>query len=228
MATDTFASRILSFHARLKPPRLPGLGVHAMQPHRDPRVWEVMTAFYTKYFADARPRAFIIGINPGRFGAGTTGIPFTDPVTLETMCGIPNAFPKRRELSAQFIDQVLDRLGGARGFYRRFFITAASPIGFTKGGINCNYYDDPRLQARVTPFIVSSLRAQVAFGARPQAVVLGTGKNHAFLSRLNDQHGFFRSIIAIEHPRFIMQYRRRLVPQFLDRYADALDRVASG
>lgn len=39
----------------------------------------------------------ILGINPGRFGAGTTGIAFIDPIRLENECGINNSFPKKVE-----------------------------------------------------------------------------------------------------------------------------------
>jgi hypothetical protein len=70
-----------------------------LYPYRDPAVMAATTAFYEKFFDDARKRVFIIGINPGRFGAGTTGVPFTDPVSLERV-GITNPFPNRRELSA--------------------------------------------------------------------------------------------------------------------------------
>ncbi len=220
--TDTFGSRVIEFYRTLRPPRLGNLGVDALYPYRDPAVLKVTSAFYTKFFDDSRPRVFILGINPGRFGAGTTGIPFTDPVSLQKL-GIDNALQKRRELSAEFIEAMIERLGGLRAFYRSFFITAASPIGFTKGGKNYNYYDDPKLVAAVRPFIVRSLRAQLDFGARRHvAIVLGTGKNFAFLDRLNDEHHFFDKLVGVEHPRFIMQYRRPHVARFLDKYDQIL------
>jgi len=220
---ETFAARVLDFYARLDLPDLTGLGVEAMAPHRDSAVREVTNSFYGKFFADRSPRTYLIGINPGRFGAGTTGIPFTDPVSLETQCGIANAFAKRRELSAVFIEALIDRLGGPRRFYRSFFITAVSPVGFTRKGRNCNYYDDPRLLRRVRPFIIDTLRTQLGFGARRDvAIVLGTGRNYAFLSRLNLEYGFFEQLIPLEHPRFIMQYRRKKVGDYVERYVEAL------
>lgn len=218
----TFGSRVIGFYRHLKQPRLGGLDVDVLYPYRDPAVMKVTSAFYEKFFDDSRKRVFIIGINPGRFGAGTTGVPFTDPVSLKKL-GIDNPFPKRRELSAEFIEAMIERLGGMREFYRSFFITAASPIGFTRGGKNYNYYDDPGLLAAVRPFIVKTLRAQLDFGARRHvAVVLGTGKNFAFLDRLNDEHQFFDTLVSVEHPRFIMQYRRPQVNRFLDKYESLL------
>lgn len=219
----TFAASVIDFYRNLKAPRLTGLDVDVLFPYRQPDVRAAMEAFYEKFFGDRRQRTFIIGINPGRHGAGTTGVPFTDPVSLDTHCRIPNAFAKRRELSAEFIEQLLDRFGGPTEFYRSFFITAASPVGFTRDGKNYNYYDDPKLRAAVRPFIVRMLRAQLEFGARRDvALVLGTGKNFDFLSRLNDEHAFFRKLDVVEHPRFIMQYRRRHVGRFLDKYESLL------
>jgi hypothetical protein len=44
---------------------------------------KICSSFYQKYYADNKKRSLIIGINPGRFGAGVTGIPFTDPIRLK-------------------------------------------------------------------------------------------------------------------------------------------------
>ena len=222
MPVETFADRVIDFYRRLRPPRLGDIGVDCLFPYREPDVRAVMETFYRKFFSDERPRVFIIGINPGRFGAGTTAVPFTDPVSLERI-GIPNAFPKRRELSAEFIEQVVGRFGGPTKFYRDFFITAASPVGFTRDGLNYNYYDERRLQDAVTPFIIRKLREQLEFRARRDiAVVLGTGKNYAFLSRLNEAQKFFERLLVVDHPRFIMQYRRKRVDEYLDKYESTL------
>jgi uracil DNA glycosylase superfamily protein len=216
---QTFAQRVIEFYKHLKPPRLSGLGVEALFPFRDPIVRQCTTAFYEKFFDDSNPRTFLIGINPGRFGGGTTGIPFTDPVSLERQCGIANPFQKRRELSAEFVEALIERFGGPKGFYGRFFISAVSPVGFTKDGKNYNYYDSAKLLAAVKPFIVRTFREQLAFGARRDvAIVLGTGKNFDFVRRLNEEQGFFGKLECVEHPRFIMQYRRPKVSQFLDKY----------
>ena len=227
--SKTFAASVIDFYRNLKPPRLPGLDVDVLFPYRDPNVRGVMEEFYRKFFSDRLQRVFIIGINPGRFGAGTTGVPFTDPVSLELHCGIPNAFQKRRELSAVFIEQLLDRFGGPAEFYKSFFITAASPVGFTRNGKNYNYYDNPKLVAAVKPFIVKMMRTQLAFGVRRDvALVLGTGKNFDFLRRLNDEQRFFENLVCVEHPRFIMQYRRPHVGRFLDKYESLLRPLSRG
>ena len=47
-----------------------------------------LSDFYHRFYNDDKPRNLILGINPGRLGAGATGIPFTDTKRL-VACGIP-------------------------------------------------------------------------------------------------------------------------------------------
>jgi hypothetical protein len=214
------ASRIYNFYTRLECPPLPA-GIHAMNPYaeREPRGY--VRAFLNKYYDDDRPRVLVFGINPGRFGAGLTGITFTDPVALADFCGVPNSLARRRELSSEFIYQFIESMGGVRTFCRRFFLTALSPLGFTRDGLNLNYYDDKRLIRAATPFIVRSIERQIALGGRRDcAIVLGAGENRKFLEALNKEHGFFGTIHALDHPRFIMQYRRKRLGEYLARYAE--------
>lgn len=194
-----------------------------MNPYSQPAVRLQLRAFLDRYFADNAPRVLVLGINPGRFGAGITGVTFTDPVALADFCGIPNPLPRRRELSSVFVYEVIEAFGGPERFYHAFFLTAVSPLGFTKGGRNLNYYDLPALRRAATPFILESLRAQIAMGGRTDhAIVLGQGTNATFLRRLNEEHGLFANIHALEHPRFILQYRRRRAHEFVARYLSVL------
>lgn len=190
-----------------------------MNPYVNPVVRRHVRSFLDRFFADNDPRVLVLGINPGRFGAGITGVTFTDPLALADFCGVPNDLPRRRELSSVFIYDVIHALGGPEWFYRRFFLTAVCPLGFTRGGTNLNYYDVPALAKAVRPFIAGSIRAQIAMGGRADhAVVLGRGANAAFLQRLNEEHGFFRELHALDHPRFIMQYRRRRMAEYVDSH----------
>ncbi|MFI5224347.1 MAG: DUF4918 domain-containing protein, partial [Nitrospirales bacterium] len=65
----------------------------------------------------------ILGINPGRLGAGLTGIPFTDPLKLQNICGIENTLPKKAELSADFIYTMISAFGGPEAFYKKFYFS---------------------------------------------------------------------------------------------------------
>ncbi len=48
------------------------------------------------------------------------------------MCGIENDLAEKAELSSHFIYAVVEAYGGASAFYYDFFITAMSPLGFTR------------------------------------------------------------------------------------------------
>jgi hypothetical protein len=224
---DTFAKRAYAFYASLRPPRVPR-GVHVMNPYADPKVRKYVRAFLDRYFDDLRARVLVLGINPGRFGAGITGITFTDPVALADFCGIENDLPRRREPSSVFVYRLIERLGGARSFYRRFFLTAVSPLGFTRDSNNLNYYDEPALARAVTSFIVRSMEKQLAFGARRDcAIVFGRGQNYRFLERLNAEHGWFETFEPLDHPRPIVQYKRKQLDAYAERYAEIFETVAS-
>ncbi|HMN90762.1 MAG TPA: DUF4918 family protein [Saprospiraceae bacterium] len=222
----TFASQVLQFTHTLKPDLALPTRFELLFPYESPETRRVMTAFYHQYYNDTAPRIFIFGINPGRFGAGVTGIPFTDPLRLENNCGIRNNFPKKQELSALFVYQFIDTYGGPAAFYRHFYITSLSPLGFLKDGLNCNYYDDKKLQTAVTPFIATSIATQLAFGtSRKVALCMGQGQNAKYFQKINEQHGFFEEIIALPHPRWVMQYRRKQVATFVDMYLHAFQQA---
>jgi hypothetical protein len=122
----------------------------------------------------------------------------------------------------------IERMGGAAAFHRDFFLTAASPLGFVRDGKNMNYYDDPALVRAVQPFISESIAKQVAMGGRrDHVIILGAGENLRFMRRLNETEKHFKNIHALDHPRFIMQYRRGRIEEYLDRYVDTFTRAAA-
>ena len=166
----TFADRVLDFHRQLSPDWDLPEGYELLFPFSNPDTWTAMSSFYRGYYADTAPRVFLFGINPGRFGAGVTGVPFTDPVRLAERCGIDNPFHKRQELSSVFIYLVVDALGGPAAFYQRYYITSVCPLGFVGNGVNVNYYDDRQLQSAVEPRIIDNFNTQLPFG------LLGAGK----------------------------------------------------
>ncbi len=223
----TFAEQVIAFTRALRPPdiALPP-GFEWLFPYDHPETMRSLTTFYEKYYADNQPRNFLFGINPGRFGAGLTGVPFTDPIRLANLCGIENDFQKKPELSSIFVWQFIEAYGGAAIFCRDFYITSLSPLGFVKDGKNINYYDDRHLQKTAEPFIVWNIRTQLDFGAnRNAAICLGEGQNFAFFTKLNATHGFFKTILPLPHPRWVMQYRRKRVDEFVERYVAALRTV---
>jgi hypothetical protein len=217
------SDRILEFYRQLEmSTRLPAR-VNVMNPYKDPYTLDLCRKFYEKYYQDDNSRVLMLGINPGRFGSGTTGISFTDPVKLEKICGIENIFPKKAELSADFIYMMINAFGGPKAFYSRFFISAVSPLGFTKNGKNINYYDDGKLEKAIKPFVIDSINRVMAMGMnQDRCFCIGGGENFLFLNKLNQEHGWWREIIPLAHPRFIMQYRRKKVTEYVEEYLNQL------
>lgn len=225
----TFAERIISFYGDIHfEGKLPE-GISLMNPFREnPRVMKTMALFYRKYYSDNRKRHLIMGINPGRFGAGCTGIPFTDTVRLENNCGLSLPGIRTYETSSVFIYEMIGKYGGPEKFFGDHYISSVSPLGFTAKGkkgneVNFNYYDSRDLTTSIMDFILESLRKQLDFGIlRDTCFCLGTGKNFKFISELNREHRFFEKIIPLEHPRFIMQYRLKKKDRYINSYLTTL------
>lgn len=220
----TFSEKVLKFNKSLTISRDLPNGVTVLNPYKNITAFATCSTFYAKYYNDTANRKIIFGINPGRFGGGLTGIPFTDPIKLEDECNIANDLQKKPELSADFIYKMIRAYGGVTKFYSEFFISAVCPLGFTRDNKNLNYYDIKDLQEAVTDFIVSCIRKQLEFGIdNNKAFCLGEGENFKFLQKLNAKHNFFKTIIPLPHPRFIMQYRRKRLEKFVQKYLNAFN-----
>lgn len=224
----SIASRIIEFNNNLAfQGELPST-VKIMNPFLDPAIKSITGEFYTRFFSDNQPRHVILGINPGRLGAGTTGIPFTDTIRLRDKCHIPYTGSPTYEPSSVFVYDMIDAYGGTHEFYGKFLISAVCPLGFTitnqnRRTINFNYYDSRELMRAVYGFILDTLKKQLEFGiSREACICLGTGKNEQFLRRINDEHRFFKKIIALEHPRYIVQYRSKSRQTYLEKYVSVL------
>jgi len=222
-----FADRVITFNSRLKISSALPEGVNSMNPFKEKYAVESSTQFYKKFYNDNCKRFFVAGINPGRNGAGVTGIPFTDTKRLKDNCGIRFNGSETYEPSSVFVYEVIDTFGGPEKFYSKFYINSICPLGFTirneKGKfVNYNYYDDPALTKSVYPFILNSLEKQIDLGLETDiCFCLGTGKNFKFMKLINDQHNFFRKVIPLEHPRFVMQYRSKQKPIFIKKYMNS-------
>jgi hypothetical protein len=220
-----FAEAVISFYRDLDFRGPLPEGISIMNPFREnPDIMPVISQFYNKFYSYNNPRQLIMGINPGRFGAGVTGIPFTDSKRLSEKCGLSIPGMKTFETSSVFVYEMIDAFGGVEKFYGRFFISAVCPLGFTalngKGNaLNYNYYDSRELTAAVMEFIIESLNKQLDFGIdRSVCFCLGTGTNFKFLQQLNSRHKFFDRIIPLEHPRYIMQYKTKQKGSYINKY----------
>jgi hypothetical protein len=222
-AEKLWSTFISSFYSNLElRPALPNR-IEWLFPQDDERVLKMVEAFAEKFYCDGKTRRLLLGINPGRFGAGVTGVNFTAPRQLKENLGMDHPFKDQSELSAEFVYAMISAYGGPEKFYSDYFIGSVCPLGFVKDGKNLNYYDDKALLETVEPFIVRNLQKLVAFKVqRDICFSIGEEKNYKYLLSLNKRFGWFERIEPLPHPRFIMQYRRRQVPQFIDQYLRSL------
>ena len=218
-----FSEKLIKYYTQLKPPANLPKGIEVLFPQKDKQVIEIVAKFFKKYFSDNNSRSLMLGINPGRYGAGITGVNFTAPKQLKENCGIDHHFKTSSELSAEFIYEMILAYGGVNKFYQDWFIGAVCPLGFVKNGKNINYYDDKKLAEAISPFIIDCINKQVAMGfGTEKCICIGGEKNFKFLSGLNAEHKWFREIIPLPHPRFILQYRRKQKDKYIHQYLMAL------
>jgi hypothetical protein len=123
--------------------------------------------------------------------------------------------------------EVIARYGGSEAFYGDFYINSVCPLGFVKENakghwVNYNYYDDAALFESVRPFIINSLKKQLAMGIDTSVCYVLGKKNAKFLSYVNDQEHFFDELCVLDHPRYIMQYKMKQMKTYVDAYVSAL------
>ncbi len=221
----TWTEHLIKFYKTLDPPRLPP-GTEWLFPQQEESVMKIVEQFVNKYFNDEGKRRLILGINPGRFGAGVTGVNFTAPKQLKEICGIDHSMKMHSELSAEFIYKMIDAYGGTKKFYRSYFIGSVCTLGLVKNGKNINYYDDKTLLKELEPFIIKTIEQQLGFPVKTDVCFcIGGEKNYRYLSGLNEKHNWFQEIKPLPHPRFIMQYRRKKLEEYIQLYIDALKGV---
>lgn len=228
----SFADKVIAFNEAVQFKGTLPPGIRIMNPFREhPDVPAIAATFYKKFYNDHNLRHLILGINPGRFGSGVTGVPFTDTKRLKSECGISYEGKETHEPSSVFIYDMINAFGGAEAFYSQFYIHSICPLGFTSltpngKEVNYNYYDSQELTNAVYDFIIDNINKQIALGVHTETCFcFGTGKNEKFLRKLNEEHKFFKNIVALEHPRFIVQYKSKSKQEYINKYLQAFAEV---
>ncbi|ECB9717407.1 SMUG2 DNA glycosylase family protein [Listeria monocytogenes] len=228
----TIAKRILQFNEALANSSfdLPE-GYRTVNPYSGDQselVKKITTAFYQKYYNDTKLRRIILGSSPARRGSAVTGVPFEDAKHLQNETGIFIDKFYINQSSSDFLYGVMTEYGGCEAFYTDFYMNFVCPLGIVrmnaKGNeVNCNYYENKKLQEALRPFILESLQNQIDCGIDTSVCYcIGSGENFNFLSKINDEHHFFGTIIPLEHPRFIMQYNSKNKDVYMEKYLCAL------
>ena len=101
---------------------------------------ELVRLYYQAFYISKTPRIVLCGINPGKNGAGKTGIPFIDFNGASEL--FPNVDQDDKERSAQFILSVISEIGKMK-FHKNVYMTNLSWFGFIQDNKNMNYFDLP-------------------------------------------------------------------------------------
>ena len=220
----TFGEKVIQFHQNLDfKDKLPS-GYRVLNPFIDnPETMTVMKQFYHKFYNDNQSRKFIIAINPGRLGAGTTGVPFTDTKRLENDCKITMESAHTHEVSAVFVYRMIQEFGGVKSFYKQFYINSSFPLAIVRKNklgawVNANYYDDMELYDKVKNYMIDSLKENINLGLDTNEVFILGKKNAKFIKKLNDEEKLFNQMTVLEHPRYIQQYKSKDLQLYLDKY----------
>ena len=227
-AALTIGQRIIAFNKSLQyTGKLPE-GFAVLNPYLDnPETLQVMTSFYDKYYNDEIPRKFIIGINPSRYGAGVTGVPFTDTKHLENDCGIPMLSARTHEVSSVFVYDMIAQYGGVAAFYKDYYINSPFPLAIVRKNaqgnwLNANYYDDPELFTLTREYMIETLKKHIALGLDTNKVYVLGKKNATFLEKLNKEASLFKKMVVLEHPRYIEQYKSKEKQLYIDKFITLL------
>ena len=171
--------------------------------------------FWQQYVPEPLPQTVIVGLNPGRMGAGLTGVPLLDFRSLTNL--LPDARLPRNdtEPSANFFHRVAQHIG-AEKFYRQFYVSNVSAVGYLRDNKNCNYHDLPDAAQQI---VEQRFRDEMAVVAPKRIIALGR-EVEATVQRLYDD-GAIR-ISHLPHPSWIMTYRLREAQSWVRRYTQML------
>jgi len=156
--------------------------------HRD-----IATAFNARVYGDHVPKVALVGINPGRLGAGKTGVPFLDMRSLKKI--LPDLEHDDAERSAEYFFSVVESIGVEK-FYKKFYVTNVSPVGFSKDKKNLNFDALPQL-AQECVFV--NFRTEIEQVGPQRIITMGSVVNEAMLKLFGDSFG---PIPNLAHPNY--------------------------
>lgn len=202
-----------------------------LNPFKDsPSAQKASKEFNDKFYSDSNQRRMILGVCPGRFGAGFTGVPLTDTHRLKDVCKINWPDNDSYEPSSVFFYDVIDAYGGPEKFYQDFYVNAVCPLGLVTlsekhNWVNASYYENAEIKTIMDPFIQDTMKQQVSFNIKKDLVIcLGKSDNYDYLKSLNSQNKYFEKVEAIEHPRYIEEYKKMDKPKYIDKYLELLSK----
>ena len=174
---------------------------------------EGMNAFFQIYYGKAIPKIMICGINPGRFGAGKTGIPFLDFASLSQL--IPGIERQDSESSATFFFQVVKSFG-AESFFKKFYVTNFSSLGYLRDGANLNYHDLPQAALET---VERNFLEEIATVEPTHVISLGREVHRSVLKLLPPS---IDCSLRLPHPAWVATYKSNELDHWVERYREVL------
>lgn len=217
----TVSAKVIDFYKNFSLPSVLPSDIVVHNPYDDPMRQKAIESFYKKFFADDEPRVHLIGINPSRITETSSGINYTDGFALENFCGITNDFSKSRELTSEFFYMVVEEFGSAENFYKEIFAWAMMPFSVTRVSKYKNYYEDDVFD-HLIDMVQSNIQWISNLPKKGKVVIIGTGENKKMFESLPGSPFGYDNVQFLPHPRWIMQYKRAYVKNYVQQYVEFL------
>lgn len=214
-------NEVIDFYQKFVGPSKLPTDLELINPYADEDRRNAIHSFYDKYYDDSKVRVHVLGINPSRMHKTATGINYTDGFALSEYCGIDNSFSKTRELTADFFYRVVNAMGGPSEFFARIFPWAMMPVCVTKQGDYANYYEESVVE-HLRDLVEENVRWTSKLPSTGKLVILGTGENHKFFEGMPGSPFGYNEVRVVPHPRWVMQYNRSKLDDYIDQYIEAL------
>ena len=215
----TISEQVIEFYENYPRTDIFSLPLQLHNPFDAPSRSLAIRAFYEKFYNDRQPRTHILGINPSRLTASSTGVHYTDGYALEEFCEIRNEFSKGRELTSSFFYEVVNRYGGANRAFDKIFAWAALPVALTVNGKYANYYEIK--DENINTLVKSNIDWMASIPSNGRLVVLGVGENKDHLEQIDGFPFHYTEVIYLPHPRWILQYNRNKLDYYIELYLKA-------
>ena len=181
--------------------------------------------FHKKYVEPNSPKIVICGINPGRKGAGKTGIPFIDFASLTRM--LPDIKENDSEQTAKFFFSVIQKIG-IENFYKNFHVTNLSWFGFSRIDKNKNVnYDNEDIPAEIKNCLIDKFVEEMEL-INPDYIITLSKDVLYELKSLKEQKKISSEIGArLNHPSWITTYRSKDINMWKIKYVETLSEYIS-
>jgi hypothetical protein len=178
--------------------------------------------FHKKYIEPNSPKIVICGINPGRNGAGLTGIPFIDFESLSNM--LPGIKENDWEQSAKFFFSVVQGFG-IEIFYKNFHVTNISWFGFSRidKSKNVNYFEKD-ISTEIAIYLIDKFVEEMDL-INPDYIIPLSKTVLYELENLKKQKKIRAEIgTCLNHPSWVVAYRRKDLSTWRQKYIDTFSK----